>query len=170
MTRRKSRPRKPQRKRPSSSDPIQVTQQVAQAIEEATAFAVESTTNGWTPFDPENNALLRVTKLINEETDKDYKLQTIDGYDDAVCGYDFDGQKYRLHYCLGSMQYCCMRRGLSEADAYEELQEVVIKNLPHDGPRVIQHSVNPTISLLPELLDFVRTVQQAQEAIGLFSE
>lgn len=161
MTRKKN-TRRLKRKRSARTD--QLMTELAKELD-AAAKVVDSLegSHGWTPFDPSQSALSKVTRAISNETDEDFEFKTIDGFDDAVCGYDFDGEKYVLRYCLTAMQFCCMRRGLNEADTHEELHEVVLPNIPHDGPVVLQQSVTPTIRLIPQLQKLTEKMARIQK-------
>lgn len=140
---------------------------VAADLEKSAELVEKDPHNGFTPYDPADNALTRVLSLINEETETDYEVEAIEGYEDAVCGYHANGENFRLHYCLGAMQLCCMRRGLSEAETYEELRENVLASLPQEGALIITHSVSPTITLRPELIELTQKIKKAQAEIGL---
>lgn len=160
MSRRKN-PRRPKRRGSARTD--QLMTELAKELD-AAAMVVDSLegSHGWTPFDPAKSALSKVVKAISNETDKDFGLKTIDGFDDAICGYDYDGEKYVLRYCLTAMEFCCMRRGLNQAETHEELHEVVLPNIPIGGPVVIRQSVTPTIRLIPQLQQLTEKMQRIQ--------
>tara|TARA_R100000742_G_C4193498_1_gene24816 strand:- start:35 stop:379 length:345 start_codon:yes stop_codon:yes gene_type:complete len=94
--------------------------------------------------DPDRSSRTMLHQYLLE---KESTAVCMDGYDDAVCGVLFDGEKDRVIYCYASMVACLMRDGMSSEEATEYLHFNTIAALPDGGPMIIDQAFPVTIQI-----------------------
>lgn len=94
--------------------------------------------------DPDHSSRNMLHEYLLE---KDSSATCLDGYDDAVCGVLFDGERDRVIYCYASMIACLMRDGMTGEEATEFLHFNTIGSLPDNGPMIIDQSFPVTIQV-----------------------
>ena len=100
-----------------------------------------------TPHDPHHNSRITLHELMvaREET-----AVCIAGFDDAICGLMFDGEKDRVVYCYASMLCSLVRDGMTIQEATEYLEFNTVPSLPDQGPIIIDQHIPVTIKIIPD--------------------